>query len=359
MIKPLTSLRFFFALLVFFMHVSFCFPAAINASWYLQIENHFFKEGFVGVGFFFTLSGFILSYSYEKKILNSDISYKDFLVARIARIYPLHIVTMLLAAPLMLSDFLHNKILWLVKLVCNLLLVQSFISYEHVYSSFNMVSWSLSDEMFFYALFPILIFFVSRNAKNKYVLISLLILVPVIVFLLGDHRPWYNFYINPFLRVTDFILGILLYKLSKQAKAISFAKASILEIAAIGLLITFFSINAYIPEVYRYSCFYWLPIAVIIFIFSMSKGWLSNILSSKYLVLLGEISFAFYLLHDLVLRGVKIASKRFYQFDSVVLIIISLVLTIALSYFFHKRVELPMNIYIKKRWANRKKVQVS
>jgi peptidoglycan/LPS O-acetylase OafA/YrhL len=336
--------------------VSFYFPAAVNASWYLQLENRFFKEGFVGVGFFFALSGFILSYSYEKKILNNSISYKDFLVARIARIYPLHIITMLMAAPLMLSDFLHSKVLWLLKLLANLFLVQSFVSYEHVYSSFNMVSWSLSDEMFFYALFPLLLYFVNKNKKNIYVLVSLLIVVPIIVFFLGDHRPWYNFYINPVIRVSDFILGILLYKLSTQIKIVSLVKASLLEIIAVALLIIFFSINSYIPQVYRYSCFYWLPVSAIIFIFSYSKGWLSKALSGKFLVLLGEISFAFYLLHDLVLRGVKMASKHFYEIDSFILILVSLLITTVLSYFFHKKVELPMNSYIKKRWADRKKI---
>lgn len=55
MIDTLTSLRFVFALMVFGAH---CYV----------IDNffdaHFFKEGFVGVSFFFVLSGFIISYNY-------------------------------------------------------------------------------------------------------------------------------------------------------------------------------------------------------------------------------------------------------------------------------------------------------
>ena len=56
MINTLTSLRFIFAIMVFGAH---CYV----------IDNvfntHFFKEGFVGVSFFFVLSGFIIAYNYH------------------------------------------------------------------------------------------------------------------------------------------------------------------------------------------------------------------------------------------------------------------------------------------------------
>ena len=67
MIKPLTSLRFFFALFVFLSHLYF-----LKASeFYIDIFENFFSEGFLGVSFFFILSGFILAYNYEDKILES------------------------------------------------------------------------------------------------------------------------------------------------------------------------------------------------------------------------------------------------------------------------------------------------
>ena len=59
MIAPLTSLRFIFALMVFGAH---CY---VIDSFF---DAHFFKEGFVGVSFFFVLSGFIISYNYQRKL---------------------------------------------------------------------------------------------------------------------------------------------------------------------------------------------------------------------------------------------------------------------------------------------------
>lgn len=58
-------------------------------------STHFYKEGFVGVSFFFILSGFIIAYNYQQKLVERKVSKRQFWVARIARIYPLHIATLL------------------------------------------------------------------------------------------------------------------------------------------------------------------------------------------------------------------------------------------------------------------------
>ena len=88
MIDSLTSLRFIFAMMVFGAH---CY---IIDDFF---DAHFFKEGFVGVNFFFVLSGFIIAYTYQENLLNRKLDKRTFWVARMARVYPLHWLTLFIA----------------------------------------------------------------------------------------------------------------------------------------------------------------------------------------------------------------------------------------------------------------------
>ena len=99
MINTLTSLRIFFALMVFGAH---CY--VLDTSF----DAHFFKEGFVGVSFFFVLSGFIIAYNYQEKLLTKTTTKRTFWVARIARIYPLHLPSSPLPIISSLSTVLHG-----------------------------------------------------------------------------------------------------------------------------------------------------------------------------------------------------------------------------------------------------------
>lgn len=91
MIDTLTSLRLIFALMVFGAH---CYVVDDF------FDVHFFKEGFVGVSFFFVLSGFIIAYNYQEKLQTGEVSRRTFWVARIARVYPLHWLTLCIAVVL-------------------------------------------------------------------------------------------------------------------------------------------------------------------------------------------------------------------------------------------------------------------
>ena len=93
-IAPLTSLRFFAALLVFVHHTP------LTARW-----SEVFSLGFAGVGFFFVLSGFILTIQYHEDFFRGFTWARlhSFYVARVARVYPLHVVTMLIVLAFFLA----------------------------------------------------------------------------------------------------------------------------------------------------------------------------------------------------------------------------------------------------------------
>lgn len=90
-INTLTSLRFVFALMVFGAH------GYVIDDFF---SSHIFKEGFVGVSSFFVLSGFIIAYNYQERLQERQVGARAFWVARIARVYPLHWLTLCLAVVL-------------------------------------------------------------------------------------------------------------------------------------------------------------------------------------------------------------------------------------------------------------------
>ena len=149
-IKPLTSLRFFAAFWVVLYHY---WPNLSTA-----VPPAMIGKGYLGVEAFFTLSGFILCHVYLQGFGTGKFKYGGFLWNRLARVYPLHLVTLagvgLMAAAAGLAGIAvdQNMLAWSA-LPANLLLVQAW-GFAPV-SGWNHPSWSISAEWFAYLSFPL------------------------------------------------------------------------------------------------------------------------------------------------------------------------------------------------------------
>ncbi|WP_188435043.1 acyltransferase family protein, partial [Chishuiella changwenlii] len=196
-IKPLTSLRFFFAFFVFLSHLSFL----ENSKFYSLIYNQVFKEGFLGVSFFFILSGFVLSLNYNT-ITKSYI--RKFYLYRLARIYPVYLLTLLL------SIFIVKGSVY--KFIIQIFSIQSFFPNQEIYFSYNAPSWSISDEFFFYLLFPFIISFFRKISFTLKTIVTIILCVTVISITTYTpiEKQHYYIYIFPLMRIVDFIIGIYL-----------------------------------------------------------------------------------------------------------------------------------------------------
>lgn len=350
MIKPLTSLRFFFAIMVFTSHISF-----VKTEWglYNWLQRNIFFEGYLGVSFFFILSGFVLSYSYKEKLLNKKISLRHFYLARLARIYPLHLLTLFLIIPYIIYT---KSFVW-IKFFPNLLLLQSFIPTQSFFYSFNEPSWSISNEMFFYLLFP---FYILTLEKYKFLKIFLFVFFGFLLLILITKTPIYLhktiFYVNPFIRSLDFILGIILFYFFKSEKIKHYFRkksiASLLEIFAILIFLIFLIFHNFIDRGYRFSIYYWLPMCIIIISFAHQNGIISKILSHKFFVILGEISFGFYMFHFIIIQyALELKTKLFFYINDLVIVFIIFIITLIISYFSFEWYEKPINKFIKKKFT--------
>lgn len=280
--------------------------------------------------------------------------FSQFWLARFARIYPLHLLTLFIAIPLSLKG---DATEWITRFVLNIFLVQSFVPSDGIYFYFNSVSWSISDEWFFYIAFPFLVFLMLKRKYLKFIPLVIL-LIPISLLLVKESYHEKYFYINPLLRLGDFIIGKMLYRVYRKRKDISYLNnrntATIAEVASIVILSVFLYFHNMIPQGFRYSCYYWPPMIFLIYTFSYSRGYISDILSNKILVYLGEISFGFYMIHMLVLRYYQYIPKKIPALSSImpsntpgvfIIFSISLVSCIVI----YKWYELPMNKIIKKK----------
>lgn len=341
MINTLTALRFLFALMVFGAH---CYVISD------VFDAHVFKEGFVGVSFFFVLSGFIIAYNYQQKLQAGTISRKIFWVARIARVYPMHWLTLGIAALLGNYVVASGGMDWLQHFLASLTLTNAYIPRTDYFFSFNSPSWSLCCEQLFYFSFPFLIPLTRdyRRLLGLFILLALLLVIGM-YFTPPEEIKGY-WYVNPFTRFPDFLIGMLLFRFYGwlKPKNISPRWGSVLEIASVLLFLVFYFYAPEIPKVYRYSCYYWLPVAAVLTSFSLQKGVLSRWLSNRYLITGGEISYSFYLIHLFIL----LAYAEWQKNSGIVIawyivVPILFAIVVGLSLLSYRYFEKPMNKRIK------------
>jgi peptidoglycan/LPS O-acetylase OafA/YrhL len=147
-LKPLTALRFFAAMWV----VAYQFWPALGRD-----RPMLLTKGYLGVDLFFILSGFILCHVYLPCFGERRFSYREFLWARLARIYPTHIVTLIGFGALVYVGSLvgvragGNVLVW-PSLPAQLTLTQAWGLGP--LGGWNHPAWSISAEWFAYLCFP-------------------------------------------------------------------------------------------------------------------------------------------------------------------------------------------------------------
>lgn len=281
MIKSIEGLRVVFALMIFF--------------------HHFTKPGYVPFGAcavvaFFMMSGFVMTAGYHTKIEDSSFSYKSFVKKRIGKIYPLHFLGIVLALSIFVVKELFEGELHYGKFVYaipSLLMLQSFIPCEKIFWGGNAVAWFLSDMFFFYLLFPFVCRFILNNNFKKTVipvLSIIFVLYFITVIIIPSTLVHPLVYINPFFRLFDFVLGILLYKIyiSISNMEIKFQSknatlARFVGIIAWSLITIFILYSESVDRRFSLASLYWLPIALLLlyyaFVDKLDKGLLISKLS--------------------------------------------------------------------------------
>lgn len=227
----------------------------------------------MAVAFFFVLGGFSMTLGYRDKVLRPDFSYRQYITRRSIRFYPLHWLCLLAALPLALFSF-NWKLIPL--FFINATLTQTLIPLKGVYFSFNAVSWYLANTLIFAFVFPVVIKLILKatpKGKTFFATIWAVLYTAIAIMIPSD---WYHYvlYICPFVRLTDFVFGIFLalgYAKIKEKGSLFWNKSVLCQIIILFLIALLVVESCLLSENARlFAPVYWLPIAVVIVISSLS-----------------------------------------------------------------------------------------
>jgi peptidoglycan/LPS O-acetylase OafA/YrhL len=294
-LPSLTGLRWVAAMLVFGFHVGTMH--IITEPSYQGLIAGLFTLGLSGVQFFFILSGFVLVWS-----ARPGDTRRAFWRRRLAKIYPNHLVlwAAVILVGLYWADPVNIKVI-----LANLFLVQAWTPKLGYFYSVNTVSWSLSCELFFYLCLPLVLPLIRR--MRPWMLYAVVIAMPLLILslwpgqlLLPEAPRWWFTQVFPLVRSLEFWMGVAAAELMLRGKWRGpglWASSGIFVVAWVVA-------TQWIPAQWWTSL---LASVYVLVIASAAQADLNGRWSpwrGRVMVRLGEVSFAYYLLHVFVISAI-------------------------------------------------------
>ncbi|MBE1484544.1 acyltransferase family protein [Plantactinospora soyae] len=294
-LPSLTGLRWVAAMLVFGFHIGTM--QIVSEPGYKAVIDWVFTLGLSGVQFFFILSGFVLVWS-----ARPDDTKRAFWRRRAAKIYPNHLVTW--AVVIALWIYWDNPIN-IKAALANLFLVQAWLPMDGYFYSVNNVSWSLACEMFFYLCLPFVLPLIRR--MRPWMLYAVVIGMPLLIAsmwpvqeLVPETARWWFTQIFPVVRSFEFWVGVAAAELLLRGK---WRGPGLLLSTGIFVVIWVASMEWIRAELWTTV----LALGYILVIASAARADVTGRWSpwrSRPLIWLGEVSFAFYLVHVFLIKAI-------------------------------------------------------
>lgn len=372
-LDSLTGLRWIAALCVFLTHVSVLLP--------VPHTREIFALGSSGVTFFFVLSGFVLTWTHA-----SGDRAGGFYGRRFARIWPLLVVGALLPLTLQLPDAMPGQShTWVLVAISAVLLYQAWAP-NYILGGTSPVTWSLSCEAFFYALFPFLVGFTLRRSLRWLggaAVALLLVGWGIRIWLWEAYPPQahpsftgmngliFGTY-SPIARLWEFLLGVVAGAALRRGWRSPLSVRSAAVLLAAGMLALWLLRD----QTWRTGVAYDVlgqvtaPLYALLVVAVAGRDLAGGTswLRTRPMVALGEWSYAFYLLHFTVLFEISSSvfdRKNLVQFymrpveaswSNAGWALLALVVTVVVSGLLHHLLERPAERWIRGRIGRRKEV---
>jgi len=324
-IKALTGLRIVAALWVVLFHFR---PMLGDASpGFRDALAPVLDSGAQGVDLFFILSGFVLTWNYLDRMGRSWSARATlhFLWLRLARVWPVYLVTLHLAALWVIFTLHVGHVpspdasqLTATSYVRQILLVQLWFQPYFDGSSWDGPAWSISAEWLAYLLFGLLILVIFRMKQatraRSLVWLALAASLPPVALLLASgqfYTPWSWL---PRI-VTQFTAGVLAcaavrrLRPTDRARRVAGYLSALVTVAVVGIL---YLLDAHpltgVQDSGGVVDVLFVPLVIAL---AIGTGTMPRLLSTRLMVFGGEISFCLYMVHELVHTGWGWAVEQF------------------------------------------------
>jgi peptidoglycan/LPS O-acetylase OafA/YrhL len=294
-------LRGIAALLVAVFHFEMAIARFVPAS-----TTMFFEKCYLMVDLFFIMSGFIILHVYKEDFTDHIRGryFKKYIVARFARIYPLHFFAMLLLVTGVIlfspPGTYPNPIENPHAIPTGFLLLHSY--YIHDIYTWNIPSWSISAEWAAYMLFPFLAVFMYKKKWPAVMIcgfgvilayVSIMYFLPRRNFLFPSIPVPHNVnttYDYGYLRgIAGFVTGMIMYKLYQLPPVRDIFRKDIL--AALVILLVMLDLHFALHDAFAIILF-----AALVLAMALNSGRLHRICNNRVLQYIGKISYSIYLM---------------------------------------------------------------
>lgn len=301
-IRQLTGVRFVAAVWVVLYHFQFMIFGLVPE---LHAVGFLFDSGYLAVDLFFVLSGYIIAYQYLAEFPGGRGPYRRFLLRRLGRIYPLQLVTLLLAVVIIGGAFLagaaipfpENFTVW--GAIQDLLLIRGWEPVPH--QGWNFPAWSLSAEWFAYLLFPLVALSIGALRRRRAALLAAILGCLVVEGLGAWLLPSFNGMPHPLIRViAGFVAGAAIFAIGPPRRI----RPSVLAVGALVALLVLITVVGRIGSDPARAAVALALAAAIVVGLAGGSGPAIRWLQSRPLDYGGRISYGIYMIHGIVLMVV-------------------------------------------------------
>lgn len=344
-LRPLTSIRGLFAWAVVLYHVR-----TACLGWMPLPVIHVLAKGYLAVDVFFLLSGFVIWLNYGERLRGGHAA-TDFLVRRIARIWPLHAAMLLFALALAVILVATGRPAWnfpFAELPLHVLMIQNWGFTPRL--SWNNPAWSISCEWAAYLLLPLAARLVPARRIPTWALAGAALVPLLLLFALlgttGDPSLGQNIVHFGVPRcLAEFGCGAMLCALWRRSRGDARAEIGC-ALAGVGALAGWV-LGA--PEILAFP----LASATLLLALALGAERTRHPLSGRAIHWLGEISYGTYLSHFLLFFAVKLALVKDEHDAAPWAIALYLLLVLAASAALYHGVERPAQRWMLRRWKSR------